>query len=686
MSNLANLKAELVELVYGFLAEERAEELRAQIASEPEVADLYAEVLRKASLIADASRIVTDKSLFGDIGHVSVSNMRQAFSRRQAHAHTRDTINHIMNYAAVCLVILTICGYAYQRYQLSHVAGVSLEMTHRVVAVAPEQLVKGLPQTLEVEVSDMHGERQQVPVRIAISDQQDLELASVTESTDSDGKLLLPLARLTEHLDSVDDLVGQSVVQLEISTGKNPTKKHRMALHWVDASTELPVAEKNSEVAEGRRDSDSTQNYTTQSLGRSDAMLSPALQQDKLQMSFMAEAEQADALQSDASQIRVPAQFPRNQMTSSRDSYFPQADQSYMPPPGVPGPRSSIPREPLSVDSQPADKVFAGVMPAAPARPRTAVPMFGMDAPQMPDDMAFDKSEWQKFDGEESTTPAFPTVAEPLAGRVPALASGGRGGTGYGGLGTTSSLMSPASSAGMGGGRSSPEFFESPTSPADNLLVKAFARQTGRAIWQVELQVTDANGHGVDGAEVAVSVLKTPAIKSVTLDNLALLQGEYQRNIESILQSHHSRSVTVGLIVIVGSVILVATGVILVVMRLISGTQMLVIATIAGMSCSFVWMVMLRGQSTHETASFKQSTHSAPLISAAELHDSSDFPLDLAWQQSDLKADTHGQLRCEFSLPEDVAPLCYFIVEAVSQDGKTGVFRSCFNAILDQEE
>jgi len=257
---------------------------------------------------------------------------------------------------------------------------------------------------------------------------------------------------------------------------------------------------------------------------------------------------------------------------------------------------------------------------------------------------------------------------------------GGRGSDSYGDMG----MMS-----GMG---AMPSSISSPMSPSflsDNLIVKAFAKQTDQATWQIELLVTDADGQAVGDAEVAVSVLLPPAIQSVTIDNLstlAALQNEYQQKIESFRQSQRSRSVTIGVIVIFGGMALAVVSVILVIMRLASGLRMFVMATVVGVSCVFVCMVMLRGQSGYEIASLKQSADSIPSISAADLHEPDDFPSGIVWQQSDLRTDAAGIVRFEMTLPENIAQTYYFVVEAVSQDGKTGVLRSWFNVISDQEE
>jgi len=271
---------------------------------------------------------------------------------------------------------------------------------------------------------------------------------------------------------------------------------------------------------------------------------------------------------------------------------------------------------------------------------------------------------------------------------------GGMDGTG-GGSGDGRSVSDTMSRRSMNDtefGDNDDSFSRSLKPEARNLTIAASAvslTQNDPTTWQIELLVTDADGQAVGDAEISVSVLNTPAIPSVSMDNLstlAALQGEYQRNIERFRQSQRSRSVAIGIIVIFGGVALVVMSVILVVMRLASGLRMFVMGTVAGLSCIFVCVVMLRGQSGYEIASLEQSAKSMQIISAADSHESTDFAPQIVWQESDLRTDAAGRVRLEMTLPENTASTCHFIVEALSQDGKTGAFRSYLNIITDREE
>ncbi len=409
MSHSPELKAEIVELVYDLLSEKRADELRARIANEPEVADLFEQVRRKASMIADAARLTTGKSLFGEIlpsvsgiaaavenpladDVVPVQGQKQDIPAQPetqateiplshsveadmpsgtvqvAHAgHERPQvfrlmpwefakraflqerrINRVMSAAAVCLVVMTVCGYFYQRYQVSRVAG----MPYRVVAAAPELLVKGTPQTLQVQVTDLLGERRQVPVRVAINNRHGNELASLVESTGPDGKLLVPLAKLTEHLETVDD----STVQLEISTGNaspDNAVKSIATLRLAEKPFETPGSFRRELAAVNRYfDASSLMSQPEQiaesatetpGSGIAHYSMHNAVAEAEVRPYVLPQQLRKDMLESDetprdASEPEEPVGTPAisnrsNQLASNSQLYFPQTSQSYVTPP-----------------------------------------------------------------------------------------------------------------------------------------------------------------------------------------------------------------------------------------------------------------------------------------------------------------------------------------------------------------
>ncbi|MDR1492706.1 MAG: hypothetical protein LBT05_08290 [Planctomycetaceae bacterium] len=268
MSNNEKQKAEIIEFVYDLLPEDRAAELRLRIANETEIAALYEQIRQTALIIANASRLETDSSVINtvieticenslnnqntkdkenlqiipvltnsipgttQIAHFSHSetNSPQNLSRsffsphavweyaKNAIYHERG-INRAMSYAAVTLVIITICGFLFQRYQMSRIARLPL----RIVAIAPEFLVKNSPQTLQIQVTDLLGEQRQTPISVTLNDSHGQTFLKLKEQTDEHGELSLPLSKFTERLPS--EMQDQSL-QLEIFAENFSTKQN----------------------------------------------------------------------------------------------------------------------------------------------------------------------------------------------------------------------------------------------------------------------------------------------------------------------------------------------------------------------------------------------------------------------------------------------------------------------------
>ena len=265
MRHQSELKAELVELMYDLLPEDRAVELRARIADDPETAALYEQVKQRASMISDASRLIPKQSFFGaettasqtfdakKSTEIPLPDLAESDMRQVAHAgHHRSQlfrlmpwefakralqqergINRVMSCAAVLLVAITIGAYFYQQHQMSQVSAIPL----RVVAAAPDRLVKGAPQSLLVQVTDLFGQEQQVPVQVSLNTEQGTELAALVEQTDAEGNLLVPLSQLTEQIDAE----SHATLQLAVSAGRQPLQKYVATLNLTEKPPERQV-------------------------------------------------------------------------------------------------------------------------------------------------------------------------------------------------------------------------------------------------------------------------------------------------------------------------------------------------------------------------------------------------------------------------------------------------------------
>jgi len=292
MKNESILHQKLVELVHDLLPEDQAAELRARMDSEPEIDTLYRQIMQKASVIAEAAKLETGKSLFVenspfllsvpgtrkstddvDSGEVCVSGNRVSGNKanRQTDAILQTVteqgvtqivhashlkkhalrvfswefakraiqqergINRVMTWSAVCLVVLTFFGFLYQRYQIREVADIPV----RVCATVPETLVEGTGQTIQLQVSDLLGNTKQTPVRMSLMSQAGDLLAEQTIPTDESGRLSFPVASLLDsiQLDSSRQVLKKSldnqIVQLEISADKPFAEKQVARLRVV---------------------------------------------------------------------------------------------------------------------------------------------------------------------------------------------------------------------------------------------------------------------------------------------------------------------------------------------------------------------------------------------------------------------------------------------------------------------
>ena len=353
MGNPSKLKAELVELVYDLLSEQRAAELRLRIANEPEIAELYEQVKREANMIADASRCVVEKSLFDDIlpqsgesktvdDHATEITMPAAETgiRRAVHAeHGRSqmfrlmpwefakrailqerSVNRIMSCAAICLVVVTLSGFLYQRYRVAQVA----EMPLRIVVTAPQQLVKGSPQSLQMQVSDLLGEQRQAPVRVTLNSEQGEELAAVAGETASDGKLLLSLAELTNQVDAETD----TSLQLEISAGTQPTEKYAMPVRLLETPKQPPMDYHAELAANNRMLNAENSSRAIARASREKPSYSVAPPVYETQRALQMPQQQAEMQNSPENVLP----YRNSQMASNPSLYFPNQTQLYIMP------------------------------------------------------------------------------------------------------------------------------------------------------------------------------------------------------------------------------------------------------------------------------------------------------------------------------------------------------------------
>ena len=697
MNHLPDLKAELVELTYDLLTEKRADELRARIANEPEVAKLYEEVLRKVSMIADASRVTLGTSLFGEkvaeplavrqreqdpeqtemsdielpVGTTHIAHTEHGRSQLFRHMPwefakrallQERLVNRVMSCAAVCLVVLTICGYAYQRYQLSRV----MELTEHL------DLNSESAAQLEIQAGQNAMKKDTLTLGLPTSGGRDRASGFGFESSEATDQ------EIDERSQETSDLANDPSESFQHGSYSMRNSFAESQVRPFAAPFSMP---QQSQV-------DTPPSYATQESQESEAL------------GFRPLASESELQSQTSEPSRIVAPLLRNQRAADQNIYFPERSRAQS---------AVVPRSAPLMGSAPAAQLPA---PAPVAQQPLSQP---------------DNAQNMQVDAMRMGTMPAIENSESVVGSSggPGGSMGGSGMSGYG------SNMSGAGGTGMGGkmsgygsgmgsggnnrgasddGDMSPERPKSEvrkpealsltiipdrdkmsgTSDA-SLTITASATivtQNDQTTWQIELQVTDALGQAVADADVIASIQQVPTtIKTVTIDNLAAVQSEYHRAIENTRQRQRSWNLTIGMIVIFGGMGLAVLSMILFAMRLASGMRMFVVATVSGLTCIFVCMVMLRGQSDYDLAQLKQSAKSETAVksmvdsSANNVNLEEDVVTKLA-----TKTDSEGLACVELVLPPNSVPNSYLVVEVATLDGQVGVFRSFLHVILKQEE
>ena len=606
------LKAELVELAYDLLTEERAVELRARIANEPETAALYEEVQRKASLIADASRVTLGTSMFDSCElrvascELSVNNSQQnnreqaptqAVARHRPPATSRSPrnsqlvsrnllFNRIMTSAAACLVVLAICGYAYQRHQLSRVAETSCNTSYNIVAVVPVDQVTG-------DGEQGAGSREQ--------DSGDWEQAT---GQNLDGAY------------SMQNAVAESRVR-SISKPQQPQallREEQPETAQTDEPAGLVAPLQKNPIAS------TTDSY---------------LPNTNPSRSYMMRQQ---FVPNRPATLPMP-QFDGDSSLGLPGSGFPQSRVEH--------PDSSVP-EPLMLVSQPSEVSEA------------VDEDFDTEVASMSDTALADSSRTRNdFTGGMGGMSGMGGRSSGMG----SMGSMGGGMMGYGGMGggmsaeslkpEAQSLSLEAQSLSLEAQSLSPD--PCPLIPApQSLAITASAKpvtQNDQTIWQVDIQVSDENGLAVADAEVVVQVLQTPVIKTVPLDN-------------------H----TFGMIVLFGGVGLAGLSMILLAMRLASRMRMIVVATVSGLTCVFVCLVMLRGQSDPIIRQWDESAKYSAFVKQVIPVDRS---VNAGYPNFAIRTDIQGRASFKVTFPS-IGATPYLIIDAVSQDGQVGVLHQLF--------
>jgi|GEM_PF-3730839 len=256
----SDTKKLILEMIYGLLPEDQAEILRVRIEKEPDLQQLYDELSRKNRLITEAAKLEPVESVLGIMSKskpgfewkpvaeavIKTSGSEPKFSpenklpRPPIHAKmtqvvhashpprhgfrriTRELarkalgeergVNRMVTICAICLVCFILTGLLFQKVQVGRLS----QMSYHLRVATPGILTDGQPQVVQVQVTDLVGRPQQIPVRIAMKHLDGEKIFAKTEQTDSTGQLQLTL-------DSQVNLPPE--VDLEISAGEKPDRK-----------------------------------------------------------------------------------------------------------------------------------------------------------------------------------------------------------------------------------------------------------------------------------------------------------------------------------------------------------------------------------------------------------------------------------------------------------------------------
>jgi hypothetical protein len=267
------MREQLLDLIYDLLPEDQAVTLRRRLESDAALQPLYQALLQESQWVTEAARLEPEKEFFcfpqtadsnvtgevilnsspGVIQYTHSGHPRKSGFRLIAQMIARRTfgeergIVRMVSVLAMSLVFFTFFGLLFQRGQLKQLQ-LSQQSYHLRIA-APPVIAEGEPQVVQVQVADLAGYPQQVPVHFAVNTQQGKSIYSLTKETDSDGNLLLPLSPLTLPYSHESELLSRdsedtlpSELELEITVGNNTERKIVGLLPVVESQPTQQVA------------------------------------------------------------------------------------------------------------------------------------------------------------------------------------------------------------------------------------------------------------------------------------------------------------------------------------------------------------------------------------------------------------------------------------------------------------
>ncbi len=196
----------LLELIYDLLPEAESAELRSRIASDPALAEAYAQAQTAAGLFAEAARLHAPKLaltppttaavpaaagvslLPGPPSPVPAGVPAKAAARKQVDSsrRARNRWAHlVVGLAASLLLAISLGGYWYHRGQLAEIAAEHL----RVIVVGPAVVYAEAPAEFHVQTTSVTGDAMSAQVELTLYSSEGKRLWAHHQKCDDDGRL-----------------------------------------------------------------------------------------------------------------------------------------------------------------------------------------------------------------------------------------------------------------------------------------------------------------------------------------------------------------------------------------------------------------------------------------------------------------------------------------------------------------
>jgi alpha-2-macroglobulin-like protein len=202
----AEIRQQLLELVYDLLSESEAAVLRARIESEPEMAAAYHEAQQTARLLAEAARLpaapiaIAKSEKAADPGKrpampptgptttppvVPAKNGLVVRGKNKPRKTFARAANWTVGLAAAVLVLISVGGYFYHRDRLAKIAADHL----RLIVTGPASMQSGVAAEYAVSATAIDGRPLPARIEVALSGPDGKRLKAYKETADEQGNV-----------------------------------------------------------------------------------------------------------------------------------------------------------------------------------------------------------------------------------------------------------------------------------------------------------------------------------------------------------------------------------------------------------------------------------------------------------------------------------------------------------------